>query len=149
MQNIPVKKLPHFGELELPKFETAGSAGMDLRAAVQVPVSIDPGERKMIQTGLAVAIPQGFVGQLCSRSGLGAKHGVVVLIAPGLIDSDYRGEILVTLLNTDKRNVFVVARGDRIAQLMISPVFQPTWREVEELTSTERGDGGFGSTGAQ
>jgi len=148
MQNIPVKKLPHFKDMELPTYATSGSAGMDLRAAVEVPVTIDPGERKMIPTGLAIAVPQGFVGQLCSRSGLASKNGVVVLCAPGLVDSDYRGEVMVTLLNTDKRSPFVVNHGERIAQLMITPVFQPQWHEVDELTPTERGENGHGSTGA-
>jgi len=146
VQNITVKRLPHNLDLPLPAFQTKGSAGMDLPAAVQVPVTIEPGERMMIPTGLAMAIPQGFVGLICSRSGLGAKNGVVVLIAPGLIDSDYRGELLVTLFNSSKREPFTINRGDRIAQLMVTPVFQPEWREVDELTETERGAGGFGST---
>ena len=147
MQSIPVKRLPHNKDLALPAYETQGAAAMDLRAAVQVPIVLEPGERKLIPTGLAIAIPRGFVGVACSRSGLGAKHGVIALVAPGLIDSDYRGELMVTLYNTSKREPFTIERGDRIAQLMIIPVFQPAWREVDELSTTERGEGGFGSTG--
>ena len=139
MQTIAVKRLPHNLDLELPKYETAGAAAMDLRAAVQVSLTIEPGERR--------AIPTGFVGMVCSRSGMGAKSGVIALVAPGLVDSDYRGEVVVWLYNTSKREPFVVSRGDRIAQLMISPTFQPAWHEVEELSETERGAGGFGFTG--
>ena len=145
MQNIAVKRLPHNLDLPLPAYETAESAAMDFRAAVQAPVSIEPGERKLIPTGLCIAIPRGFVGQMCSRSGLAAKHGVVV--TSHIIDSDYRGEIMVSLANNSRREAFVINRGDRIAQLMISPVFQPAWQEVEELSVTERGVGGFGHTG--
>jgi len=147
MQSISVKKLPHFGDLELPKFETPGSAGMDLRAAVDTSVTLEPGERKMIPTGLAMAIPQGFAGIMCGRSGLATKSGIHPVPAPGVIDSDYRGELMVCLINLDKRNSFVINRGDRIGQFLILPVFQPQWREVEELDTTERGTGGHGSTG--
>lgn len=147
MQNIVVKRLPHNLDLPLPAYQTTGSAGMDLPAAVEVSVTIDPGERKLIPTGLSFAVPRGFVALVCSRSGLAVKNGVVVLLAPGLIDSDYRGELMIVLHNTSKREAFVVNRGDRIAQLMITPVFQPEWHEVEELPSSDRGAGGFGSTG--
>lgn len=147
MQSMPVKKLSHYGDMELPKYETPGSAGMDLRAAIDHPVTIDPGERKMIPTGISIAVPQGYVGQVCSRSGLGHKHGVVVIHAPGIIDSDYRGELMINLINLDKRVPFVVNRGDRVAQLLIIPIIHPQWLEVDELTTTERGHNGFGSTG--
>lgn len=146
MQSIAVKRLPHNLDLPLPTYETVGSAGMDLRAAITNSYVIAPSGRIAVPTGLAIAIPRGFVGQLCSRSGMALKNGVIVLIAPGIIDSDYRGELLVTLINLGT-DPFIINRGDRIGQLLIMPVFQPQWHEVDELSETERGANGFGSTG--
>lgn len=142
-----VMRLPHNLDLPLPAYETPGSAGMDLRAAVQTPVSIEPRERKLIPTGLAMSIPLGYAGLVCSRSGLATKFGISVLPTPGVIDSDYRGEVMITMINLGRES-FVVNRGDRIAQLLVTPVKQEfPWNVVTELDTTERGVGGFGSTG--
>ncbi len=133
-------------QVELPSYQTDGSAGMDLRAAVSSPVRIEPGGRALIPTGLAIAIPAGFEGQVRPRSGLAHKHGVTVLNTPGTIDSDYRGEVKVVLVNLGGE-VFEVHRGDRIAQLLISPVARAALVVVDELDETVRGAGGYGSTG--
>ena len=133
-------------EVELPSYQTDGSAGMDLRAAVPSPVRIEPGGRALIPTGLAIAIPGGFEGQVRPRSGLAHKHGITVLNTPGTIDSDYRGEVKVVLVNLGSE-VFEVQRGDRIAQLLISPVARAALVVVDELDETVRGAGGYGSTG--
>jgi dUTP pyrophosphatase len=144
-----VKRLPHGEGLPLPAYETAHAAGMDLRAAVTVdtPITLRPGDRKTVPTGLAIAIPPGFEGQVRPRSGLALRHGVTCLNAPGTVDADYRGEVMVILINHGAED-FVIRRGERIAQLLVSPVTQASWREVESLDETARGDGGFGSTGA-
>ncbi|MGH6956141.1 MAG: dUTP diphosphatase [Caulobacteraceae bacterium] len=146
---VPVKRLPHAEGLPLPTYETAHAAGMDLRAAVpeNAPVVLRPGDRQAIPTGLTMAIPPGFEGQVRPRSGLALKHGVTCLNSPGTIDADYRGEVKLILVNHGAED-FVVRRGERLAQLLISPVVQATWREVEALDETHRGEGGFGSTGA-
>jgi len=125
------------------------AAGMDLRAAVpaDAPLTLRPGDRHAVPTGLAMAIPPGFEGQVRPRSGLALRHGVTCLNSPGTVDADYRGEVKVILINHGPE-AFVVRRGDRIAQLLISPVAQASWREVESLDETARGAGGFGSTGA-
>lgn len=145
---VSVCTLPHFEGLELPAYETIGSAGMDIRAAVGMDDSImlQPGERAMVPTGLSVAIPQGFEIQVRPRSGLAAKHGLTCLNTPGTIDSDYRGEIKVILVNLGQE-VFTIQRGERIAQLVLAPVTQLAWEAVETLDETTRGTGGFGSTG--
>lgn len=143
---VEVKRLPHNLDLPLPTYESDESAGMDLRAAIAAPVVLAPGARALIPTGLAIALPMGLEAQVRPRSGLALKHGVTCLNSPGTIDSDYRGEVGVILINLGQEP-FSVARGDRIAQLVIAPVFQADWIEVEELDSTERGDEGFGSTG--
>jgi len=145
---IPVKRLPHAEGLPLPTYETSGAAGMDLRAAVcaDTPVTLAPGERARLPTGFCIAVPEGFEAQARPRSGLAAKAGVTCLNSPGTIDSDYRGELQVILINHG-REPFVVRRGDRIAQLVIAPVAQAQWREVDDLDDTGRGAGGFGSTG--
>lgn len=146
--HVPVRALEHFSGLELPAYQTPGSAGMDLRAAVpqDSPITIPSGEWRLIPTGLAMALPQGYEAQIRPRSGLAAKHGVTCLNTPGTVDADYRGEMFVNLINHGRED-FVVQRGERIAQMIIAPVMQIQWREVDTLDETERGSGGFGSTG--
>jgi dUTP pyrophosphatase len=148
MPTVRVTRLAHNADLPLPAYETAGSAGMDLRAAVaqDAPVTLRPGARDLIPTGLAMALPDGFEAQVRPRSGLAAKAGVTCLNTPGTIDSDYRGEVKVILVNLGEED-FVIRRGDRIAQMVIAPVVQADWAEVESLDETARGAGGFGSTG--
>ena len=145
---VSVCPLPHFEGLDLPAYETIGSAGMDVRAAVsqEEPILLQAGERAMIPTGLSVAIPQGYEIQVRPRSGLAAKHGLTCLNTPGTIDSDYRGEIKVILINLGQ-DAFTIQRGERIAQLVLAPVTQLAWEEVDALDETDRGAGGFGSTG--
>lgn len=133
-------------DLPLPAYQTEGSAGMDLCAAVEQDETLSPGEWRLISTGLRIAIPEGFEGQVRPRSGLALKHGVTVLNAPGTIDSDYRGEVKVALVNHGKEP-FVVRRGERIAQLVICPFARAEWQLVSELDDTARGHGGYGSTG--
>jgi dUTP pyrophosphatase len=148
--NIPVVQLAHAHGLPLPAYETVGAAGMDLRAAVEddAPIVLKPGARVMAPTGLAFAVPPGFEAQVRPRSGLAAKAGVTCLNTPGTIDSDYRGEVKVILINLGEED-FTIRRGDRIAQLVIAPVTQASWRLVASLDETTRGAGGFGSTGAK
>ena len=150
MKNVTVSvcPLPHFEGLNLPAYETAGSAGMDVRAALpdDEPVVLAPGARAMVPTGLSVAIPEGYEIQVRPRSGLAAKHGLTCLNTPGTIDSDYRGEIKVILINLGAEP-FTIARGERIAQLVLAPVTQLGWAMVDTLDETRRGTGGFGSTG--
>ena len=145
---VPILRLPHGEGLPLPAYETAQAAGMDLRAAVpdEEPLSLRPGARFPVPTGLAFALPPGFEGQVRPRSGLAFKHGVTCLNSPGTIDADYRGEVKVILINLGEED-FVIRRGERIAQLVIAPVVQAAWREVESLDETVRGAAGFGSTG--
>ena len=147
--NLPIKRLAHNSELPLPAYETADSAGMDLRAAVPEgePLVIRPGDRHAVPTGLAMAIPRGFEGQVRPRSGLALKSGITCLNTPGTVDSDYRGEVKVILINLGAED-FTVRRGDRIAQMVIAPVIQASVAEVSDLDETGRGTGGFGSTGA-
>jgi len=146
---VAVTRLAHGADLPLPVYESAHAAGMDLRAAVPAdePLTLHPGDRHAVPTGLAMAIPPGFEGQVRPRSGLALRHGVTCLNSPGTVDADYRGEVKVILINHGPE-AFIVRRGDRIAQLLISPVVQASWREVESLDETQRGAGGFGSTGA-
>ena len=141
---VPVKRLPHFAGLELPAYATAGAAGMDVLAAEDV--TLEPGARHAVATGLAMAIPPGFEIQVRPRSGLALKHGITVPNTPGTIDSDYRGELKVILINHGSE-AFAICRGDRVAQLVLAPVIQASWLTVEELDETARGEGGFGSTG--
>lgn len=147
---IPLKRLPHNADLPLPAYETADAAGMDLRAAVpeDAPVVLRPGARTAVPTGLSMAIPRGFEGQVRPRSGLAARSGVTCLNTPGTVDADYRGEVKVILINLGEEDV-TIRRGDRIAQLVIAPVIQAAWTEVESLDETARGAGGFGSTGGR
>jgi len=144
--NVSIQKLPHAADLDLPAYATAQAAGMDLMAAVDMPVTLAPGGRVAIPTGLSIALPQGFEAQVRPRSGLAFKNGVTVLNAPGTIDADYRGEIKVLLINHGDAP-FVVERGMRIAQMVIARHVHVTWQAAEALDETVRGDGGFGSTG--
>ena len=145
---VPIIRLPHAQGLPLPAYETALAAGMDLRAAVpdDEPLTLRPGSRFPVPTGLAFALPPGFEGQVRPRSGLAFKHGVTCLNSPGTIDADYRGEVKVILINHGEED-FVIRRGDRIGQLVIAPVVRAVWAEIESLDETVRGAGGFGSTG--
>ena len=145
---VAVRPLPHFEGLDLPAYETLGSAGMDVRAAVPEgeSISLAPGTRTMVPTGLSVAIPEGYEIQMRPRSGLAAKHGITCLNSPGTIDSDYRGELKVILINHGDET-FTIARGERIGQMVLAPVTRIVWDEVESLDETARGSGGFGSTG--
>jgi dUTP pyrophosphatase len=145
---VAVRRLPHNQDLPLPAYETADSAGMDLRAAVAAPLVLQPGERALVPTGLAIALPPGFEAQVRPRSGLALKHGITCLNSPGTVDADYRGELGVILINLGQAP-FTIARGDRIAQLVLAPVTRGTWAETENLHETARGSGGFGSTGRQ
>ena len=147
---VAVKRLPHGEGLPLPAYETEHAAGMDLRAAVpeDAPLTLRPGDRHAVPTGLSMAIPPGFEGQVRPRSGLAARSGVTCLNSPGTVDADYRGEVKVILINLGEEAV-TIRRGDRIAQLLISPVVQAAWSEVEALDGTARGEGGFGSTGVE
>lgn len=141
---VPVRRLEHFKGLELPAYASAGAAGMDVLAAEDV--TLAPGARHAVATGLAFAIPPGFEIQVRPRSGLALKHGISIPNTPGTIDSDYRGEVRVILINHGD-TPFEVRRGDRIAQLVLTPVTRASWQEVDELDETARGEGGFGSTG--
>ncbi len=141
---VLVKRLPGNDDLPLPAYATTGAAGMDVVAAENVDLA--PGARHAVATGLAVAIPAGFEIQVRPRSGLALKHGVTVPNTPGTIDSDYRGELKVILINLGAET-FSVRRGDRVAQLVLAPVTRATWLEAETLDETTRGEGGFGSTG--
>lgn len=145
---VPIRRLPHNLDLPLPAYETAQAAGMDLRAAVpeDEPIVLRPGARVAAPTGLAFALPEGFEAQVRPRSGLAAKHGITCLNSPGTIDADYRGELKVILANLGEED-FTIRRGDRIAQLVIAPVVQARWAEVDSLDETARGENGFGSTG--
>lgn len=134
-------------DAQIPEYATAQSAGMDLRACMDTAIVLGPGEIAVIETGISIALPLGYEAQVRSRSGLAAKYGVAVLNSPGTIDADYRGEIKVILINHHSKNGFSVFPGDRIAQLIIAPVTMVTPIEVRELDSTERGEGGLGSTG--
>ena len=144
---VLVRRLPHSGELPLPTYATPGASGADVAAAVTEDVALKPMERRAIPTGLVVAVPPGFEVQVRPRSGLALSHGVTVANAPGTVDSDYRGELMVILLNLGNET-YTVRRGERIAQLVLAPVVQGTFTESEKLPPSERGSGGFGSTGA-
>lgn len=148
MVQVRVKTLEHFAGLELPRYQTPGSAGMDLPAALpeDAPVTLQPGEWQLIPTGLAIALPEGYEAQVRPRSGLAAKFGISCVNTPGTIDADYRGELRVNLINHG-REPFVVKRGERIAQMIIAPVVQAILEPVDSLDETQRGAGGFGSTG--
>ena len=144
---IDVVRLPHAEGLPLPSYATDGAAGMDLLAAVMSPITIPPGGRMLVPTGLRIAIPAGHELQVRPRSGLALKNGIVLPNSPGTIDEDYRGELGVIVMNCGDAP-FVIERGMRIAQAVIAPVVRAAWREVAELPDTMRGTGGFGSTGS-
>ena len=145
---VAIKRLPHAMGLPLPAYESAGAAGMDLRAALGEgeAISLAAGARSLVPTGIAIALPEGFEAQVRPRSGLAVKHGITCLNSPGTIDADYRGEIKVILINHGAEAVSI-AHGERIAQLVVAPVVQAEWREAESLDDTQRGAGGFGSSG--
>jgi dUTP pyrophosphatase len=143
---VPVVRLPHADGLELPAYATDHSAGLDLLAAVAEPVTLAPGQRALIPTGLAIALPEGFEAQVRPRSGLALKHGIGVLNSPGTIDADYRGEVGVILINHGDRP-FVVERGMRVAQMVIAAYARIAWSPTDRLPDSGRGSGGFGSTG--
>jgi dUTP pyrophosphatase len=144
--DVPVRRLDHAADLSLPAYATADSAGVDLLAAIDAPVVLRPGARAAIPSGIAIALPTGFEAQVRPRSGLAARHGIALLNSPGTIDADYRGEIAVILVNHGDSD-FTVERGMRIAQMVVAPVSTVAWTEVDELPTSERGAGGFGSTG--
>lgn len=141
--NVHIKLLD--SELPAPSYAKPGDAGADLRSRIEF--ELEPGERALVPTGVAIALPEGYVGLVHPRSGLATKHGITIVNAPGTVDSGYRGELMVTLLNTDKTKTFHVSRGDRIAQLVIQKYEYATFTVVEELDETERGSSGFGSSG--
>ncbi|MGH7081003.1 MAG: dUTP diphosphatase [Acetobacteraceae bacterium] len=143
---VPVRRLAHAADLPLPGYATEGAAGLDLAAAITEPLMIAPGGRALVPTGLEVALPSGFELQIRPRSGLALRHGIILPNSPGTIDSDYRGEIRVILLNAGEAG-FTLMRGMRIAQAVLAPVVRLCWLEVGELAVTERAAGGFGSTG--
>lgn len=144
--NIAIIKLSHAGDLPLPGYMSEGASGLDLYAAVERDIIIRPKEYRLIPTGIAMAIPTGYEGQVRPRSGLAYKHGITVLNAPGTIDADYRGEIKVLLINHGSKP-YTISRGERIAQLIIQPVPRVKLVEVDRLPPSQRGDGGFGHTG--
>ena len=146
MTKIQIKKLSN--SVLIPKYETEGSSGMDIAAHITDNIIINPGDKALVSTGFAMAIPRGYEIQIRPRSGLAAKKNITVLNTPGTIDADYRGEIKVILINLGKEK-FVIENGDRIAQMVVCPVVQVNLEEVKELSSTERGIDGFGSTGAK
>ena len=143
---VAIQRLPHAADLELPSYATTQSAGMDLLAAVEADVILQPGERRLVPTGFAMALPAGFEAQIRPRSGLALKHGITLLNSPGTIDADYRGEVGVILINLGQEP-FVISRGSRIAQMVIAPYTQAEWQARQDLPESERGAGGFGSTG--
>jgi dUTP pyrophosphatase len=143
---VRIVRLPHGADLPLPAPASPGSAGADLRAAIGAPLVLAPGERRLVPTGIALELPAGWEGQVRPRSGLAVRHGVTMLNSPGTIDSDYRGEVAVVLVNLGDQS-FTVERGDRIAQLVVAPVARVVWSEAEALAKSERQGGGFGSSG--
>ena len=148
MKKVLFKKLSHAEDLSLPSYESTHAAGMDVRAALNEPLELKPGQRALIPTGFQMALPEGYEAQIRPRSGLAYKHGVTMLNTPGTIDADYRGEVKVLAINHGDK-VFTVNHGDRIAQMVIAPVQQMFAEEVENLPDSDRGSGGFGSTGIE
>lgn len=146
--NIKLQALPHFKGLDIPKYESIGAAGLDIRAAIDEdkPITLKPGERKLIPSGLKMEIPLGYEVQVRPRSGLAFKHGISLVNTPGTIDSDYRGEVSTLMINLGQED-FLITRGERVAQWVIAPVVQTSFTMVDELSDTERGAGGYGSTG--
>ena len=148
MKKVLFKKLSHAGDLPLPTYESSHAAGMDVRAALSEPLELEPGQRALIPTGFQMALPEGYEAQIRPRSGLAYKNGITMLNTPGTIDADYRGEVKVLAINHGDKP-FTVNHGDRIAQMVIAPVQQMFVEEVEDLPDSERGSGGFGSTGIE
>lgn len=148
MKKVYFKKLPHALDLELPSYESSHAAGMDLRAAVDESLTLSPGERALVPTGLQIALPEGYEAQIRPRSGLAYRNGITMLNTPGTIDADYRGEVKVLAINHGEEP-FTIRHGDRIAQMVIAPIQQMFVEEVDDLPETERGSGGFGSTGVK
>ena len=145
--DVAIRKLPHGEGLDLPEYQTSGSAGCDLCAAVNDAVLLAPGARALVPTGIAIALPEGYEAQIRPRSGLSIRHGITVINAPGTIDADYRGEISVPMVNLSDSS-YTIKRGDRIAQMVIAPYTIAVWRQTTQLdTTNERGVEGFGSTG--
>ena len=144
MTKIQIKKLSK--SVSIPKYETQGSSGMDIAAHIEDNIIINPGEKALVSTGFSIAIPRGYEVQIRPRSGLAAKKNITVLNTPGTIDADYRGEIKVILINLGKEK-FIIENGERIAQMVVCPVVRANFEEVKKLSNTERGSGGFGSTG--
>jgi len=144
--SVRITKDPACDDLPLPSYETEHAAGMDLRAAVKEPVTLEPGARALVPTGLRIALPEGYEAQIRPRSGLALKHGISLPNTPGTIDADYRGEIGIIMINLGQEAV-VIRRGDRIAQMIIAPVTKAQWEVCETLDETVRGEGGFGHTG--
>ena len=145
-REIPILRLPHAADLALPAYATAQSAGLDLLAAIEEDVVLRPGERRLIPSGIAIALPPGLEAQVRPRSGLALKHGVTLLNSPGTVDADYRGEIGVVLVNLGQEP-YTITRGSRIAQMVVAEHSRVRWRSVDALEPSERGSGGFGSTG--
>jgi dUTP pyrophosphatase len=145
---VRVTRVPGTEDLPLPDYATTHAAGMDLRAAVEAPLVLKPGERALVPTGLRIALPENVEAQVRPRSGLAIRHGISMVNTPGTIDADYRGEIAVILINLGSEP-FTIERGDRIAQMVFAPVVRALWSEVDELEGTARGEGGFGHTGAR
>jgi len=145
---VKIQKLAHAEGIDLPFYASTHAAGADIRAAITDDVVIEPGKTALIPTGFAMALPENFEAQIRPRSGLALKHGITVLNSPGTIDADYRGEVGVILINHGSDN-FLIQRGDRIAQMIVAPFVQAEFEEVHELSDTQRGAGGFGSSGKQ
>ena len=145
---VTIARDPDCADLPLPEYETTHAAGVDLRASVREPLTLAPGERALVPTGLRIALPEGYEAQIRPRSGLAIKHGISLLNSPGTIDADYRGEIRIIVANLGQ-DAFTIQRGDRIAQMVVAPVTRAEWRLVETLDETARGEGGFGHTGSQ
>jgi len=146
MLKVLVKQLPHGKGIPLPRYMSDHAAGMDLYAAVDLEMVVPPGEWKLVPTGISIALPEGYEAQVRPRSGLALKQGISILNTPGTVDADYRGEVGVILMNHSRENL-VIRRGDRIAQMIINKIERIEFEEVEELPDSERGAGGFGSTG--
>lgn len=144
--DVKIKKVGNEGEIILPRYMTSHSAGMDICADIKGEITLQPMERRLVPTGIAIALPDGFEAQIRPRSGLAIKHGITLLNSPGTIDADYRGEISVIMINLGDKP-FNIKRGDRIGQMVINKIYHASWNTVEELEETERGAGGFGHTG--
>lgn len=144
--DVKIKRIREGSDIPLPRYMTSHSAGMDLYADIEGEMILKPGERKLIPTGIAISLPDGFEAQIRPRSGLAINHGITLLNSPGTIDADYRGEISAIMINLGD-NSFTIKRGDRIGQMVINKIYHASWEEAEELDNTKRGTGGFGHTG--